>query len=262
MHEIKKFPESKLAHKYLDGLSGLEIGGSAHNPFGLDTKNVDFTSNETVFKREEIEKLGETLPVDIIAPGDNIPVPSGSQDFVVSSHVLEHFPDPIRALKEWHRVIKKGGYIFIIAPHKERTFDRRNSRTTVLELLERHKTGIFPKAKSNHYSFWITEDIIDLVNAIDLEWKIIDFQDIDDKVGNGFTIVIKKEARDEIKDADINKKIEALKKKTEKEKRSLINVLKLKRASELLENSMREYKKRGLKGIFHRAKYMYKWDKK
>jgi hypothetical protein len=32
-----KFMESKLAHQYLDGLKGIEIGGSAHNSFGLDT---------------------------------------------------------------------------------------------------------------------------------------------------------------------------------------------------------------------------------
>jgi hypothetical protein len=36
-----KFSESDIAHQYLDGLKGIEIGGAAHNPFGLDTINVD-----------------------------------------------------------------------------------------------------------------------------------------------------------------------------------------------------------------------------
>ena len=40
-----KFKDSQLAHKYLDGLKGLEIGGSAHNPFNLDTLNVDYTDD-------------------------------------------------------------------------------------------------------------------------------------------------------------------------------------------------------------------------
>ena len=31
------YPESNLAHKYLDGLEGIEIGWSAHNPFGRKT---------------------------------------------------------------------------------------------------------------------------------------------------------------------------------------------------------------------------------
>jgi SAM-dependent methyltransferase len=110
-----RFPESRLAHKYLDGLSGIEIGGSAHNPFGLKTRNIDYTdSMETVFKREEQRLCGEAMPVDIIAGGDELPLPDESEDFVISSHVLEHFPDPIKALKEWLRVVRKGGYILVL----------------------------------------------------------------------------------------------------------------------------------------------------
>ena len=34
------FREHALAHQLLDGLTGLEIGAAAHNPFGLRTRNV------------------------------------------------------------------------------------------------------------------------------------------------------------------------------------------------------------------------------
>lgn len=44
-----KFQESALAHKLLDGLNGIEIGGSAHNSFGLNTRNVDYTKQMTPF---------------------------------------------------------------------------------------------------------------------------------------------------------------------------------------------------------------------
>ena len=55
------FPESALAHKYCVG-KGLEIGGCATNPFGLNTLNVDFTdSMDTVFKKEEIRLRGSLL---------------------------------------------------------------------------------------------------------------------------------------------------------------------------------------------------------
>ncbi len=260
---METFPESKLAHKYLDGLSGLEIGGSIHNPFGLNTKNVDYTdSSNTVFKREEMDKRGSFLPVDIVAPGDNIPVPDASQDFVINSHVLEHFPDPIKALKEWYRVVKEGGYIFITVPHKERMFDRNRPRTTFEELNERHKTGIYPKPKSNHYSVWVTEDLLDLIENIKLDWKVIDFQDADDKVGNGFSIVIKKEKRDQEKDRQINLQIKEFKEKKRKENNSLYKILKIKRAQELFKNTIRECQKNGIKGIFRRIPYMYKWEKK
>lgn len=44
-------PESKLAHKLLDGMKGIEIGASLHNPFCLDTLNVDYTDQMDVFRQ-------------------------------------------------------------------------------------------------------------------------------------------------------------------------------------------------------------------
>lgn len=185
-----KFPESRLAHKYLDGLKGLEIGGSAHNPFGLDTKNVDYIE-ENYYKRLEKKFVGKVLPVDIIAPGDNIPLPDETQDFVISAHVIEHFPDPIKALKEWYRLIRLGGYIFMIVPNKEKTFDKDRPRTTLQELIDCYEGRITRKLNpDDHYSVWIAQDMVELVKY--LGWKLVELQEVDDKVGNGFTVVIEK----------------------------------------------------------------------
>jgi SAM-dependent methyltransferase len=183
-----KFRESALAHRLLDGLVGIEIGGSAHNAFGLTTRNVDYTAELTVFKKEEIRLCGVALPVDIVSQGDRLPLGDSSVDFVLSSHVIEHFPDPIKALKEWYRTVKPGGYLYIIAPHKERTFDKERPRTTLAELIERHQTGKQPDPDLGHCSVWITEDFIELIHW--LGWTILEVQDVDDKVGNGFTVVI------------------------------------------------------------------------
>jgi len=192
------FPESALAHKYCVG-KGLEIGGSAHNPFGLNTLNADFTdSMETKFKREEISRCGSAMKVDIIANGGNIPLPDGSQDFVVSSHVLEHFPNPIKALLEWDRLVRPGGIIFMIVPHKERTFDKHHARTSLQHLIEDFLTNnkALHNNPSGHDHCWITEDIAALVNwmidTLQVKWEIAEVQDMDDKVGNGFTVVIRK----------------------------------------------------------------------
>jgi SAM-dependent methyltransferase len=187
--------ESALAHRYLDGLRGVKIGGSIHNPFGLNTLNADYTaSTDTVFKQAEIEITGKALPVDIVASGDELPLGNESVDFVVSSHVLEHLPDPIKALNEWYRVVRPGGYVFMIVPHKERTFDRDRPRTALAELVHRHETGECPDTKE-HCSVWITEDVVELVRH--LNYPIVEVQDVDDKVGNGFTVVIQKGARAE-----------------------------------------------------------------
>lgn len=186
-----KFPESALAHRYLDGMQGLEIGGSTHNPFGLHAKNVDYTAETNQYKKLEEKFVGQALPVDIVAPGDAIPLPDNSQDFVVSAHVIEHFPDPIKALREWYRLIRPGGYIFMIVPHKERTFDKDEPRTTLQELIDRHEGKIIARPnKNDHSSVWITEDMVELVEH--LGWNIVEVQEKDDKVGNGFTLVIQK----------------------------------------------------------------------
>lgn len=185
--------ESKLAHKYLDGLAGVEIGGSAHNPFNIPgCKNVDFTDDpNTRFKKMEIESCGKYLPVDIVAFGDNLPFDDNSLDYVVSSHVIEHFKNPLKALREWYRVIKVNGYIFIICPHKMRTTDINKPRTTLRELIKRDEEGIdLSEDIHTHYNFWITEDLVEICKY--LKYKIVEVHDVDDKVGNGFTIIIQK----------------------------------------------------------------------
>lgn len=185
-------PESPLAHEFLDGLKGIEIGASAHNPFGLHTLNVDYSDDyTTVYKQEEIQSTGKFAVVDIVASGDKLPLEDNSVDFVLSSHVIEHFYDPIKAVKEWLRVTRPGGYVFIIAPHKERTFDRDRPRTTLAELIERHEFPNPPVPDHHgHYSVWITEDFLELSNHFG--WNVVKYQDVDDKIGNGFTIVIQK----------------------------------------------------------------------
>jgi len=205
-----KFPESKLAHKYLDGLKGIEIGGSAHNPFGLDTINVDYTDDmETVFKKEEFRLCGEKMPVDVVAEGDDLPFKDEEFDFVISSHVIEHFFDPIKAIKEWLRVIKPGGYIFTICPKQDADSLETRPRTKLSELIDRH-IGVLKKEEVNmktehdhsvitgepfnergHWTVWSCEDMLELCKYMKL--KVVDWQETDDKVGNGFTVVIKKQ---------------------------------------------------------------------
>ena len=184
-----KFPESKLAHKYLDGLKGIEIGGSAHNPFGLDTINVDlYPGPDSIYKKQEIELCGEALKVDVVAPGDDLPFANKSFDFVISSHVIEHFYNPIKAMIEWERVARK--YIFIIVPHRQRTFDKDRELTPFVTLYNRY-VGISSDndVRDDHWSVWEPETFRELCAMCDFD--IVELQDPDDKVGNGFIVVIK-----------------------------------------------------------------------
>jgi SAM-dependent methyltransferase len=44
---------------------------------------------------------------------------SNSQDFIVSSHCLEHLQDPIEGLSNWIRVTKPGGHLIITVPDED-----------------------------------------------------------------------------------------------------------------------------------------------
>jgi SAM-dependent methyltransferase len=65
--------------------------------------------------------LPDAIGVDINYPGYDgrtLPFPDLSQDYVYSSHCLEHISDWKNAIREWYRVVKVGGHIVTVVPHK------------------------------------------------------------------------------------------------------------------------------------------------
>jgi hypothetical protein len=198
IYHSKKFRESPLAHQLLDGLAGLEIGGAAHNAFGLDTLNVDRIHHTNLafepYALEQVRLCGEVMPVDIVAPGDRLPVKDKSYDFVISSHVIEHFYDPIAAIKEWMRVSKR--YIYMIVPHRDALeSDKDKPLTEISEFLNRHKVGANIGASDEHHSRWTPDSFMVMCGYIESPikgetWRVCDYQYSDDKVGNGFTVVL------------------------------------------------------------------------
>jgi SAM-dependent methyltransferase len=176
----------KLFHSYLDGLKGVEIGGAAHNDFKVDVLNVDrYPEMDTVYKEAERELWGRARPVDIIARGHDLPLDDDSFDFVLASHVIEHIPDPIAALKEWARVARR--YIVLVVPHRDRTFDRDRPLTPLAELIERHESG-FASEEDRHWSVWTCETFLELCEHIGFE--VLEARDPDARDGNGFAVIL------------------------------------------------------------------------
>jgi len=61
---------------------------------------------------------------------------SENYDFALSSHILEHSANPLRALSELHRILKEAGVLVIVLPHMESTFDHRRSVTSFEHLIK------------------------------------------------------------------------------------------------------------------------------
>jgi ubiquinone/menaquinone biosynthesis C-methylase UbiE len=151
---------------------------------------------DTIFKQRELAEWGHAASVDVVGLADELPLPDGGEDYVLTSHVLEHVEDPIGALLEWDRVVRPGGVIFMIVPHKERTFDVNEDRTTLEHVISDigRKTVDF----GPHKHFWVMDDMLHIVQwmreNLSVQWRVLEAHDVDDKTGNGFTIVIRKES--------------------------------------------------------------------
>lgn len=55
-------------------------------------------------------------PIEYVCDVTQISVPDGSFDAVLCTEVLEHAPEPIKAIQEMARVLKPGGKLFVTAP--------------------------------------------------------------------------------------------------------------------------------------------------
>jgi hypothetical protein len=148
-------PKFDLYLALVRGKCGLEIGGPSDTFRAPDIlplyqevsslDNCDFSSNTAWTNHPpEFQFLpGKAPGRSIFCDGSKLdPIPSGTYDFVLSSHNLEHFANPVKALYEWKRVLRPGGAIILILPHYLGTFDHRRTPTPAADMLQDYERGI------------------------------------------------------------------------------------------------------------------------
>ncbi|WP_312994432.1 class I SAM-dependent methyltransferase [Chryseobacterium flavum] len=110
----------------------VESNGALHHYL----KHIDDYVCSEYFGPYEIhgkEKNG-ILNIDLM----NIPFKENTLDIVVSTEVFEHIPDPYKAFREVHRVLKKGGSHIFTVPYYE---DREND--VVKAFLNEHNEIVY-----------------------------------------------------------------------------------------------------------------------
>jgi SAM-dependent methyltransferase len=156
-------PSKRKLIKIAKGLSaqkGLEIGGPSllfglrgYFPVYIFAKQIDGVnfSNETVWEGalnegENYKYFHGKIGYQYIAEATNLSkIADNSYDFILSCHSLEHVANPIKAIKEWNRVLKPGGSFVLVLPDKEFTFDVNRPYTTLQHLVDDYEKNLDEK---------------------------------------------------------------------------------------------------------------------
>lgn len=171
----------RAVRPFIAGKKGLEIGGPSTvfqggiqplpiYPLVGSLDNCDFSRATTWASHGEDYVFSQAKP-----PGKNIfrdatdlsCIADHTYDFILSSHNLEHFANPVKAIREWMRVTRPGGSLIVVLPNYSKTFDHRRKPTSVdhifsdferdtqeddlthlPEILERHDLSLDPGAGS------------------------------------------------------------------------------------------------------------------
>jgi len=132
--------------------TGLELGGPSPMfrrrklfpiyPLAARIDNCNF-SHETVWQGQiaagrsfRFDKRREPGSQFFAEATDLRFAASATYDFVLSSHVLEHTANPLKALVEAKRVLKLNGALFLVVPHKDGTFDHRRPVTPLQHIVK------------------------------------------------------------------------------------------------------------------------------
>lgn len=135
----------KFLLNLFSGKYGVEIGGPSsvfkNNIYEVCNRcdGVNYSADTVWWKTESSQyiydgqKLGDVIISDV---ADLSIIEDEKYDFCISSNNLEHVANPIKALKEQKRIVKKGGLILVIVPMKSKCFDHNRDFTEFEHLLE------------------------------------------------------------------------------------------------------------------------------
>ncbi len=202
---LLRWVENRYLRRYFHG-RGIEIG-PLWRRFSLrpDVRvwYVDRYGGDEL-ARHYPELKGGIISPDLLAEAAQLPVAPGSLDFLIASHVLEHLPFPLMALRSWYEALAPGGVLLLKVPDKRYTFDLHRSRTSLAHLLNEHQNpdqfdsrahyadwvekgggqdsstpgfdqavqDLMERNYSIHFHVWIDEDVRELLNFTRQNWQL------------------------------------------------------------------------------------------
>lgn len=140
------------------------------NKMGYKTSGIELEKFEYEISQERAQLEGVSPNVFNLGSALDLPFENDPFDVVTFWNILEHIPDYKKALKEAHRVLKKGGRIFIIAPNYSAF--RKEAHYHVPWI------PFFPKWLAKHYLIllgknpWFFENCIFYISIFGILWEL------------------------------------------------------------------------------------------
>lgn len=162
LHDRLNCGETRKAHARRKKEGWFEKYAPADKP-GLDIGSQFDPLNKTFRRWDYLFGDGDAT--------DLTDVPNETYHTVYASHILEHIDKPMRALQNWFRVLKPGGHMIVVVPHRD--------------LYEKRKT-LPSQWNPEHRWFWMPDDselpcticLKDLIESIPnaelVEYRVLD----------------------------------------------------------------------------------------
>jgi SAM-dependent methyltransferase len=146
--------ENTYLRTYLHG-KGVEIGGLWRKfkvPSSAKVWYLDRLSMDDLAKHYSEIQTNIVVAPDVVGDAEDLPL--RDLDFIIASHVLEHLPSPLKALKSWYESLRSGGALLLKVPDKRFTFDHRRDRTPLQHLIEEYEDPSRIDERA-HYAEWV-----------------------------------------------------------------------------------------------------------
>jgi SAM-dependent methyltransferase len=151
---VLRILENRLLRRYLRG-SGIEIGALWRRFPISSSARVWYLDRMTraALEKHYPELKGRILEPNLVADAARLPVAPASLDFLIASHVLEHLPFPLAALRAWYEALAPSGALLLKVPDKRYTFDATRLRTPLARLIDEYRRPETLDFRA-HYSDW------------------------------------------------------------------------------------------------------------
>ena len=131
--------EEKVILDIVRNRDGLEIGGpsNCNNIYN----NINKLDNITIFKNGERDYniKNKKLGIEYVKDTTNLTnIKNNTYDFILVSNTLEYIANPIKAIKEWLRILKQNGFIIMIFDNISETDDNKFHLKKIIENYEKN----------------------------------------------------------------------------------------------------------------------------